>query len=82
MLSTEANLPVGTCVVASFTAKARHPEQKALVPTVLIDEKQLRVCLYDCEKDILLISTRKPLATKGELSRSGMALLWLVINHR
>ena len=78
VLSTEANLPqaVGTCVVA------RHPEQKALVPTVLIDEKQLRVCLYDCEKDILLISTRKPLATKGELSRSGMALLWLVINHR
>ena len=81
VLSTEANLPqaVGTCVVASFTAKARHPEQKALVPTVLIDEKQFRVCLYDCEKDILLISTSKLLATKGGLSRSGMALLWLVM---
>ena len=40
VLSTEANLPqaIGTCVVASFTAKARHPEQKALVPTVLIDD--------------------------------------------
>ena len=84
VLSTEANLPqaVGTCVVASFTAKARHPEQKALVPTVLIDEKQFRVCLYDCEKNMLLISTSKPLATKGKLSKSGMALLWLVINHR
>ena len=84
VLSKEANLPqaVGTCVVASFTAKTRHPEHKALVPTVLIDEKQFRVCLYDCDKDVLLISTSKLLATKGELSRSGMALLWLVINHR
>ena len=26
---------VGTCVVASYTAKARHPEQTVLVPTVL-----------------------------------------------
>ena len=84
VLSKEANLPqaVGTCVVASFTAKGRHPEHKALVPTVLIDEKQFRVCLYDCDKDVLLISTSKLLATKGALSRSGMALLWLVINHR
>lgn len=84
VLTMEANLPqaVGTCVVASFTAKARHPNLKALLPTVLIDEKQFRVCLYDCEKDILLISTNKMLATKGALSRSGMALLWLVINHR
>ena len=84
VLSKEANLPqaVGTCVVASFTAKERHPEHKALVPTVLIDEKQFRVCLYDCDKDVLLISTSKLLATKGALSRSGMALLWLVINHR
>ena len=84
VLSKEANLPqaVGTCVVASFTAKARHPEHKALVPTVLIDEKQFRVCLYDCDKDVLLISTSKLLATKGELSRSGIVLLWLVINHR
>ena len=41
---------VGTCVVASFTAKARHPEQKALVPTVLLDEKQFRVCLYELHK--------------------------------
>ena len=58
MLSKEANLPqaVGTCVVASFTAKGPHTGHRALVPTVLIDEKQFRVCLYDCNKDVLLIS--------------------------
>ena len=84
VLATEANLvqAIATCVVASFTAKSRHPEKQALVPTILIDETQFRVCLYDCEKDILLISTSKTLHSKGGLSRSGMALLWLVINHR
>ena len=84
VLSKEKNLSqaVGTCVVASFTAKRCHPQYKALVPTLLIDEAQFRVCLYDCDKDVLLISTSKPLATKGTLSRSGMAFLWLVINYR
>lgn len=66
VLSKEANLPqaVGTCVVAPFTGKGCHPEHKALVPTALIDEKQFRICLYDCDKDVLLISTSKLLATK------------------
>ena len=84
VMTKESNLAqaVGTCVVASFTAKARDPERKALVPTVLIDEKEFRVILYDCEEDIILISTSIALATKGTLSRSVMALLWLVINHR
>ena len=84
VLTRESNLAqaIGTGVVASFTAKARHPEQNALVPTVLIDDKEFRVILYDCEKDILLVSISKVLAAKGTLSRSAMALLWLVINHR
>ena len=83
MLTRESNLAqaIGTGVMASFTAKACHPEQNALVPTVLIDDKEFRVILYDCEKDIL-ISISRVLATKGTLSRSAMALLWLVINHR
>ena len=58
---------IATCVVASFMAKGRHPEQRALVPTLLIDDKQFRVCLYDADNDVLLISTTKPLATKGTL---------------
>ena len=85
LLTLESNLAqaVSTCVVASFTQKTRHPELKAMVPTVLIDEREFRVILYDCEKDILLISISKALASKkGRLSRGAMALLWLVINHR
>lgn len=84
VVTREANLmqTVGTCVVSSFTATSRHPDKLAMVPTILIDGNQFLVCLYHCEKDVLLISDRKLLATKGHMSRSGLALLWLVINHR
>ena len=73
---------ISTCVVSSFTAHSRHPNKLAMVPTILIDTNQFWVCLYHCEKDVLLISDVKLLATKGHLSRSGLALLWLVMNHR
>ena len=54
MLSKKTNLPqaVGTCIAASFTAEGRHPVHKAVVLTALIDEKEFRVCLYDCDKDV------------------------------
>ena len=79
-----SNLPqvVATCVVSSFTESSRHPDKSPLIPTVLIDRLSYLVCLYDCERDVLLISNKKSLCTKGHLSRSGIALLWVVLNHR
>lgn len=84
ILYNTANLPqvISTCVVSSFTEAKLHPDKQPLVPTVLVDQHKFRVCLYDCEKDILLISESKFLGTNGHLSRSGMAFLWIVINHR
>ena len=84
LVAEEANLmqAIGTCVVSSFTAKSHHPNKLAMVPTILIDHNQFLVILYHCEKDMLMISDRKLLATNGHLSKSGLALLWLAINHR
>ena len=81
---SDANLPqlVSTNVISSFTEKSLHPKKPALVPTILIDGKLFRVSLYDSEKDVLLISEKKLLTTKGGLSQSAMALLWVVLNHR
>lgn len=78
------NLPqaVGTCVVSSFTEKTNHPDKSPLIPTVLIDKTSFRVCLYDCERDVLLISNAKSLCNKGRMSRTGVTLLWVVLNHR
>ena len=56
-----------------FTKKSLHPDQQAMVPAVLINETQFHLCLYDSEKDVLLISESKSLVTKGGLSTSGMA---------
>ena len=61
---------VGTCVTTSFTEWNLHLEKSAMVPTVLIGQHSFRACLYDCEKDILIISSRKSLSTKGHLSQS------------
>ena len=79
-----SNLPqvVATCVVSSFTESSRHPDKSPLIPTVFIDRLSYLVCLYDCESDVLLISNKKSLCTKGHLSQSGIALLWVVLNHR
>ena len=52
---------VATSVVSSFTESQLHPDQQALVPTIWVDLKQIRVCLYDCKLDVLLISKQKPL---------------------
>lgn len=59
-----------------------HPTMSPAVPTILIDGDTFRVILYDCIKDVLLITTPKELHTDGRLSSTAVAFLWLVINHR
>ena len=82
--ATASDLPqtVATCVTSAFTEKNLHPSLEPITPTIMIDEKSFRLCLYQCELDVLLISNRVPLATKDGLSRHAMTLLWLAINHR
>ena len=79
-----SNLPqaVATCVVSSFTEKSNHPDKSPLIPTILIDKKSFQIILFDCEKDVLLISNAVPLSNKGRMSRSAITLLWIVLNHR
>ena len=84
LCATASDLPqtVATCVTSAFTEKNLHPSLEPITPTIMIDKKSFRLCLYQCELDVLLISNRVPLATKDGLSRHAMTLLWLAINHR
>ncbi len=81
-----AHLPqaIATAVVASFTEHNCHSSMNPMVPTILIDGDKFRVLLYDCKKDVLLMSPVKQLsnATHPRLSSTAMTLLWVVINHR
>ena len=78
------NLPqaIATCVISSFTERKLHPRLQSCVPTILFDEMQFRVIMYDCEMDVLLISEAIDLETRSHLSQSAMTVLWLVLNHR
>lgn len=45
---SDENLPqvVAMCVVSSFIENKLHPDEQALVPTILIDFEQFRLCLH------------------------------------
>lgn len=81
---SKADLPrvVAMSVVSAFTEHNLHPDMSAMVPCILFGKNQFRVCLYHCERDILLLSSEILLSTRSHLSQSAMALLWAVLNHR
>ena len=77
---------ISTCVVASFIEKNSHPDvdRQPIVATILSSDEEFHICLYDCEKDVLLISEPVELVEEGEdcISKRALAILWLVINHK
>ena len=72
-----------TCVVSSFTEHKLHPTKNTMIPTVLIDKTMLRVCMYDCKSDVLLVSKPRLLSHKNtRLSTTALLFMWIVLNHR
>ena len=68
---------VATCVVNSFTEANLNPG----IPTILFNRSNYRICLYNCENDVLLLSEPKNLTTRGCFSRTGVLLLWLTASQ-
>ena len=54
--SAHLSQAVATAIVHSFTQNKRHPKLNPMVPTVLINGSVFRIVLYDCCKDVLLVS--------------------------
>ena len=50
---------VSTCVTYSFTEHSLHIRMNPLVPTILMNTNSMRVCLYDCQHDILFLSAER-----------------------
>ena len=74
---------VGTCVVNSFIDKNLSPGKNTVVPTVLFNKSKFKICLYDAEKDILLISWPKLLTTAtGGIAKNAVLMLWIIVHHR
>ena len=81
---THAHLPQGvvTAIVHSFTQNNRHPGLNPMVPTVLINGRDFRIILYDCSKDVLLVSNSVEYREDSKMTPLGTLVLWLIINHR
>ncbi len=79
-----AHMPqaISICITSSFIENNLHEDMDPTVPTILIDGSKFRVILYNCVEDVLLISETKDLRTGDRLSSTGVAFLWIVINHR
>ena len=76
---TSAYLPqaVATAIVHSFTQNKRHPQLNPLVPTVLINGSVFRIVLYDCCKDMLLVSSTVTYRVADPTGNTGF-----VVNHQ
>jgi len=85
-LANEALLPqlVKTSVVSSFTDNCLHPNMNPMVPVILVNAQDSRICLYDARKDVLLISDVFKWFDRHTttLCKPGVTLLWVMLNHR
>lgn len=83
-LKVKGHLPqaVATAIVHSFTQNRRHPELNPMVPTVLINGGVFRIILYDCCKDLLLVSRAVKYREGNKITNLGTLVLWIIINHR
>lgn len=74
---------VATTVISSFVENCRHPDANPLVPGIMMNTKSIRVCLYNCKVDILLISEEVDIVNSDHtINRAGIVFLWLFLNHR
>lgn len=73
---------IATNVVASFVEKNKHSDCNTLIPSLMVDNERVIICLYDCDKDNLLLSDTVDLYDNGNLDGSAILFIWLFINHR
>ena len=72
---------ITTTIISSFVHHNRFGQSNPMTPSILIDNNDFIVCLYNCKTDVLLISDMISYANRGRLSTSGLLALWLVIHH-
>lgn len=74
---------ISTAVISSFTEHNLHKSLNPLLPVVMLNCSKLRICMYDCIYDILLLSDYIEIRRDSHnISKFGLVLLWLLLNHR
>ena len=73
---------VKTTVTSAFIEHTQHLCHNPMVPVILVNTGNARICLYDASQDLLLISENFPWLDGVTLCKSGTTLLWAMLNHR
>ena len=81
---------VATAITSSFVlhniSESQNLGYNSLSPTLLINHDKFYVCLFDCVKDILIISEPMVLTelrdSRKYLARRAMLAIWIIVNHR
>lgn len=76
---------IGSAILASFVDNKLHPEENPVFPCIFLNCTKFRVILYDCKKDVLLITEDISLYKEGSrqiVSKFAIFVLWIIINHR
>ena len=75
---------VKTTVTSAFIEQTHHPHLNPMIPVILMNVRDARVCLYDSKNDILLISKVFTWFDDDDdvLCKLGITLLWAMLNHR
>ena len=68
---------VKTTVTSALIEQTHHPRLNPMIPVILMNVNDARVCLYDSKNDMLLISE-----IFTWFDESGITLLWAMLNHR
>ena len=81
-MTKSSSQAIGTVVLSSFIEHKLHPSQNSIVPCLLMNSSTVRVLLFDCVEDILLISDKVSFVTGSYVEPSTLLFLWLFLNHR
>jgi len=68
-------------VTSAFIEHAWHSNLNPMIPVIMINIRDARVCLDNAENDVLLISEAFRWYDK-EMYKLGIVLLWAAMNHR
>lgn len=81
---------VATAITSSFVlhniSRTQNLGYNSLAPCLLINGSKFYLCLFDCVKDLLLLSEPMVLTEvrdrKKCLARRAMLAIWIIVNHR
>lgn len=73
---------VAATIVASFTENNIHKTLPSAIPSILINEKHAFIIIYDCQLDILLVSSPIVFKEGDTIKENEAFILWVAINHR